>query len=66
MDFYQMMMPAALKENNMAPASIGALEIGIGLFFAGIFLYVVFTTLSKAALKAEGHPFYRESVLHHT
>ncbi len=66
MDFYQMMMPAALKENHMAPASIGALEIGIGLLLGGIFIYVVFHSLSKAALKAEGHPFFKESVLHHT
>ncbi|MFK7905410.1 MAG: quinol:cytochrome C oxidoreductase [Chitinophagales bacterium] len=66
MDFYQMMMPAALKENGVAFSSIGALEIGIGLFFAGLFVYVVFHSLSKASLKAEGHPFYRESILHHT
>lgn len=66
MDFYQMMMPAALKENHLAPASIGALEIGIGLTLLGIFVYVVFNALTKAALKAEGHPFYKESVLHHT
>lgn len=66
LDFYQMMMPAALKENHLAPASIGALEIGIGLFLAGVFSYVVFHSLSKASLEAKGHPFFRESVLHHT
>ncbi len=46
--------------------SIGLLEIGMLLAFAGLFLLVVFRGLAQASLVPQKHPFYLESVTHHT
>ena len=50
-------MPATVCERWF----IGAPELGAICLFAGIFLYVVFTALSKAPLLAKGNPFVKES-----
>jgi len=50
---------------SMGPtASFGFIEFGLGLLFAGIFIKVVLTNLTKAALAPKHHPFLDES-LHH-
>ena len=36
-------------------------EIGSIMFFGGIFIYVVFSSLTKAPLEASGDPFNTES-----
>jgi hypothetical protein len=41
--------------------SIGLVQLGTFLGFAGLFLFVVFRTLSKAPLTPEKHPMYLES-----
>ena len=45
---------------------IGLVEIGMLAAFAGLFLLVVFRSLTKASLVPQKHPFYLESVNHHT
>ncbi len=45
---------------------LGLLEAGMLLAFAGLFLMVVFSSLAKASLVPHKHPFYLESVQHHT
>jgi hypothetical protein len=40
---------------------IGVPEIGAMLFFFGLFVYVVFNSLTKAPLLAKGSPFLGES-----
>jgi hypothetical protein len=45
---------------------IGLVELGMLAAFAGLFLFVVFRSLSRAALVPQKHPFYLESVNHHT
>ena len=45
---------------------ISALEIGMLMAFVGLFLYVVFNSLSKAPLTPQKHPLYMESVTHTT
>jgi ribonuclease HIII len=40
---------------------IGVAEIGSVAFFAGLFIYVVFTALTKVPLLAKGNPFIEES-----
>lgn len=47
-----------------AHAYIGALEIGMALLFAGFFIRIVLTNLTKAPLMPLHHPFLDES-LHH-
>ena len=45
---------------------IGLVELGMLAAFAGLFLFVVFRSLSRASLVPQKHPFYLESVNHHT
>lgn len=45
--------------------SIGLTTIGTFLGFAGLFIYVVFTALSKAPLMIKNHPMLTESKYHH-
>lgn len=56
-DVFNMIMPATVGDRWF----IGAPEIGAILFFAGLFLLVVFRSLSKAPLLAKGSPFIEES-----
>jgi hypothetical protein len=42
-------------------AQIGFIEIASTAFFAGVFIYVFFNSLSKAALTAKNHPMIEES-----
>ena len=56
-DIFVMIMPATVGDQWF----IGISEISSVLLILGIFIYVVFTTLSKAPLLAKGNPFIKES-----
>jgi hypothetical protein len=56
-DIFNMIMPATVGDRWY----IGIPEISSILLFAGLFLFVVFTALSKAPLLAKGNPFIKES-----
>ena len=56
-DIYNMIMPATVGDQWF----IGWAEIGGFLFFAGLFMFVVFRAISKAPLEASGDPFVGES-----
>ncbi|SDK39022.1 hypothetical protein SAMN05421823_102619 [Catalinimonas alkaloidigena] len=60
LDFYLMMMPAVLRQN----ASFGLVEFGMVAVFAGAFILVFATSLSKLNLLPKHHPMLEES-LHH-
>jgi hypothetical protein len=60
-DFYNMITPGAMKLEG----GVGFLEIGLGMVFAGAFLFVVLNALSKLQLVAKNHPFMQESLNHH-
>lgn len=68
LDFYQMVMPTAVMDPvtkqtyvpNMLP------DIGIGLGFVGVIMFVTARALSKHSLLAKNHPFLKESIIHHT
>jgi len=62
LDFYQMVMPAVSKDHvpNMLP------DIGIGLGFVGLIMFVTARSLAKHPLIAKNHPFLKESIIHHT
>ena len=57
LDVFNMIMPATVVDNW----GIGIPEIAAVLFFAGIFIYLVFMALSKAPLLPKGNPFIKES-----
>lgn len=60
-DIFNMVMPATVGPHW----SLGMAEIGAILFFLGIFIFVVFTTLTKAPLLAKRNPFIEESKQFH-
>lgn len=56
-DFYVMIMPATVGDQW----SIGITEISSVLLFLGLFIFVVFTALTKAPLLPKRHPLIEES-----
>jgi hypothetical protein len=60
-DFYLVVMPGAVGNH----AGLGLMEVATPLCFAGLFIYVVFTNLTRANLVPKHDPFLDES-LHHT
>ncbi|MCK0160744.1 quinol:cytochrome C oxidoreductase [Allomuricauda sp. F6463D] len=57
LDIYNMVMPATVGDQWY----IGFPEIGGILFFGGLFVYWVFTALTKAPLQPKRNPFIEES-----
>jgi len=62
LDFFQMVFPAVSPEK--VPMIL--FDMGIGLGFIGIIMFVTGKTLSKHSLTARNHPFVKEAVIHHT
>jgi hypothetical protein len=56
-DVFNMVMPGTVG----ASWSIGIPELGSLFFFFGLFIFVVFTALTKAPLLAKHNPFVKES-----
>ena len=56
-DIFVMIMPATVGDQWF----IGVSEISSVLLILGLFIYVVFTALSKVPLLAKGNPFIKES-----
>lgn len=56
-DFFNMIMPGTVGDRWF----IGVPEIASILFFLGLFIFVVFTALSKSPLLAKRNPFIEES-----
>ena len=61
LDVFNMIMPSAVGDQWF----IGIPEVGGFLFFLGLFLFVVFTELTKAPLLAKGDPYLGESERFH-
>jgi len=57
MDFFNMIMPSTVGDRWF----IGVSEISSILFFLGLFIYVVFSALSKVPLVPKRNPFIEES-----
>ena len=56
-DFFNMIMPGTVGDQWF----IGVSEIASVLFFLGLFIYIVFTALTKAPLLPKRNPFIEES-----
>ena len=61
LDVFVMIMPATVGDRWF----IGIPEISSIAFFAGLFLFLVFTALTKAPLLVKGNPFLKESKQFH-
>ena len=57
MDVFNMIMPSAVGDQWF----FGIPELGSVMFFAGLFIYIVFSSLTNAPLEASGDPFNKES-----
>ena len=62
LDFLLMIFPGAVNDKF---TGVGFLEIGMFLGFLGLFLFVVFNSLTKAPLLVKNHPYLEESKHHH-
>ena len=62
LDFFQMVHPATSRDH--VPMML--YDMGIGLGFVGLIMLIVGNTLSKHPLVPKNHPFFKESVIHHT
>ena len=62
LDFYQMVMPAVSKDG--VPFILA--DLGIGLGFFGLVMFVTGRALTRAPMIIKNHPFLKESIIHHT
>jgi hypothetical protein len=67
LDFYQMVFPGPLKDaNGQSHVPFILADFGIALGFVGLIMFQTARALSKAPLVAKNHPFFKESIIHHT
>jgi len=60
-DFFNMVTPGVMKNEG----GLGLLEIGTGLIFMSVFIWVVLNSLTKMPLFGKNHPMLEESLHHH-
>lgn len=61
LDFWQMVAPGTVKH-----LVFPWYELGIGLGFLGLTIYLTALQLAKAPLTPKNHPYLKESIIHHT
>ncbi|MRG46761.1 quinol:cytochrome C oxidoreductase [Chitinophaga sp. SYP-B3965] len=61
LDFFQMVMPGTVHELNFP-----WYELGLGLGFVGLIIWITGNQLAKAPLAPKNHPYLKESIVHHT
>lgn len=59
-DFFLMQQPGILKGDG----GFGFIEIGVGVVYTSLFIFVVLNALSKVPLIAKNHPMLEESIYH--
>jgi hypothetical protein len=62
LDFFQMVHPGPSKDH--VPMIL--YDFGIALGFVGLIMFVTARGLTKAPIEAKNHPFFKESIIHHT
>jgi len=61
-DFYQMVFPAVSPYR----VPLMLVDFGVALGFVGLIMFVTARALARAPLNAKNHPFFKESIIHHT
>jgi len=56
-----MVMPGTVHELNFP-----WYELGLGLGFVGLIIWITGNQLAKAPLAPKNHPYLKESIVHHT
>jgi ABC-type antimicrobial peptide transport system permease subunit len=62
LDYYQQVMGSVSKEH----VTLGWLDFGTAAFFVGLIIFGVGRQLARKPLYALYHPFFKESLIHHT
>jgi hypothetical protein len=62
LDFFQMVHPGPSKDH--VPMIL--YDFGIALGFIGLIMFVTACGLTKVPVEAKNHPFFKESIIHHT
>jgi hypothetical protein len=66
LDYFMMIMPGTVGPQEHWYQEIGWIEPGVFIGFAGLFVFLMLTALSKfKSLIAKNHPFLQESLHHH-
>jgi len=63
-DFYMITTPPVLNQAGGLDGIFLFMELGLGMIFVGVFLFMVLTALAKLNLIAKNHPMIQESVHH--
>jgi hypothetical protein len=68
LDFYQMVFPALSKDpvTRMTHVPMNLFDFGVAAGFVGLVMFATARALAKAPLSAKNHPFFKESIIHHT
>ncbi len=68
LDFYQMVFPSLTKDpaTGQTHVPLNLFDFGIAAGFVGLIMFSTARALGKAPLLAKNHPFFKESIIHHT
>ena len=68
LDFYQMVFPGPMMDAKTGDSHVPLMlaDFGIALGFVGLIMFLTARSLAKAPLHAKNHPFFKESIIHHT
>lgn len=68
LDIYNMVTPGTMTDHHTheSHAGFGLIEFGMLSTFIGMFIFVVFNTLTKQSLIPVNNPYLKESITHHT
>lgn len=62
LDFYQMVFAGPFSDH----VELGLLDFGIAAGFIGVIMFTTARELSKRSLFVKNHPFFKETIIHHT
>lgn len=68
LDFYQMVFPALTKDPATGEyhVPLNLFDFGVALGFVGLIMFVTGNALAKRSLYPKHHPFFKETIIHHT
>ena len=68
LDLYQMVFPALSKDPHTGEyhVPLNLFDIGVALGFVGLIMWSTGRALTKHSLYVKNHPFFKETIIHHT
>jgi Ni/Fe-hydrogenase subunit HybB-like protein len=62
LDFYQMVFPGPFSEH----VELGIFDFAVAAGYVGLIIFSTGRALAKQSLLAKNHPFFKETIIHHT